>query len=270
MAKGRKTDRVEASTSAEAALRLLVRTGAAEFARQLRAVMRSPAIEGPHKARVALRRLRVALKAFKLLMAGRVYRDLMDRLRRMFHLIGPLRDADVLALAMGEPDLFAAATATRIKVRAALKHHDAADLAPHLTQVFKGKGWRRKGTKSARHSPVAHPAARALTDSWRACQTHGPDLMRLDPTARHDLRKHLKTLRYLCDHFRGIWPGPAHDAFFARLKSLQEELGFLNDQAVARSRGFATPDDAPTLAAAQDHWTALRASPRWWRDPGKS
>ena len=50
----------------------------------------------------------------------------------------------------------------------------------------------------------------------------------------------------------------------AILASLQDDLGRLNDLAVARARGLTSPDDPLTLAHAQTLWTRLRACPTFW------
>ena len=92
----------------------------------------------------------------------------------------------------------------------------------------------------------------------------GVDLTLLPEDQRHDLRKSLKLLRYLSDQFGPIWPGPSHDEFIAILGSLQDDLGRLNDLAVARARGLTSPDDPLTLAHAQTLWTRLRACPTFW------
>lgn len=267
MAKPTKAQRVDATTTAKDAVRLLMTKGATDFAGHLRGVMTSDEVEGPHKARVALRRLRVALQAFKPITAKPLYDALQTALRDTFRTLGTLRDADVLALAMNLPELHAAATATRTQVRADLKSTRAARLGGRITRAFAAKSWRRQGTKSARNAPAGTLAATALDRAWQTCLAFGPDLIALPTEIRHELRKSLKTLRYLSDHFTALWPGPTRDAFVARLRDIQEDLGALNDHATARTHGFAAPDDAPFLAAAQTHWTALCATPVWWSKP---
>jgi CHAD domain-containing protein len=260
---------IDAATSAKDALCLLMTLGATEFARHLRGVMTSDDPEGPHKARVALRRLRVALMAFKPIIAKPLFSRLQTAMRDTFRTLGTLRDADVLAQATNLPDLHAAASATRTQVRADLKAVRASRLGGQITRTFAAKSWRRQGTKSLRAAPAARFAATALHKSWHKCLKFGPDLTILPIETRHELRKSLKTLRYLCDHFTNLWTGPAHDALVARLKVLQEDLGTLNDHASARTLGFDAPDDAPFLATAQTHWSALRDAAPYWPTPNQ-
>ena len=61
--------------------------------------------------------------------------------------------------------------------------------------------------------------------------------MEIDVAARHDLRKQAKKLRYAAAFFGETFPKhPKRRARFATaLKALQEQLGELNDMAVARS-----------------------------------
>jgi CHAD domain-containing protein len=262
-----KAEQVDPATSAKDAIRLVMTLGATEFARHLRGVMTSDDPEGPHKARVTLRRLRVALTAFKPLIAKPLYTRLQTALRATFRNLGTLRDADVLALTMNQPDLHAAAAATRTTVRADLTASRAAHLGGRITRAFAAKSWHRPGTKSHRTAPAAVLAAAALHKTWHTCLAFGPNLTTLPAETRHELRKSLKTLRYLGDHFTALWPGPAQDALTSRLKSLQEDLGTLNDHAVARALGFTAPDDAPYLATAQTHWSALRDTSPYWPTP---
>lgn len=252
MAKSRKA-------SAKQTLRRLMRDGAADLSRHLHSVMTSDDPAGPHKARVTLRRLRVTLAAFKPIIAHKLYARQQTALRDTFRLLGLLRDADVLALALNQPALHAAATTTRRQVRATLT-------APHL-HSFKGHDWSRPRTRKQRNAAATRLAAPALNRIWHSLQAQSPDLIQLDTEPRHELRKSLKTLRYLGDAFAPLWPDAPLHAVLPALKALQEDLGTLNDHATARAHGLPAPDDAATLASAQTHWTTLRASPPWWPAP---
>ena len=76
---------------------------------------------------------------------------------------------------------------------------------------------------------------------------------------RHDLRKSLKTLRYVSDQFRPLWP-KSDPAFLTLLADLQDDLGHLNDITVARSMGQDVPDAPQVLAHAQTLWAALQTA----------
>ena len=108
-------NQIRPTTRADKALRRLIRAGALAFARHLAQLMTSDDPEGPHKARVALRRLRAAFTAFRPILRAPVYRRQTATLRNLGREIGLLRDADVLALALNLPD-FAAAEIGRAHV----------------------------------------------------------------------------------------------------------------------------------------------------------
>jgi CHAD domain-containing protein len=253
---------IRPATRADKAFRRLIRAGAAAFARHLATLMTRDDPEGPHKARVALRRLRAVFTAFRPVLRTSVYRRQTATLRDLGREIGRLRDADVLALALQQPDLTAAAATQRALTRRALRKAHAARWADRLAAKPGPKSWFRKRRKD----PVLPLAVRALDHATRRCLSHGPDLTMLAEDARHDLRKSLKTLRYLSDHFRPLWP-QANPAFVSRLSDLQEDLGHLNDITTARARGLDRPDDPATLHHAQTLWAALQSTPRFWKTP---
>jgi CHAD domain-containing protein len=61
--------------------------------------------------------------------------------------------------------------------------------------------------------------------------------LEIDATARHDLRKQAKKLRYAAAFFGGVFPRhpKRRQRFIAALRTLQDRLGELNDIAVSRS-----------------------------------
>ena len=256
-------NQIRPTTRADKALRRLIRAGALAFARHLAQLMTSDDPEGPHKARVALRRLRAAFTAFRPILRAPVYRRQTATLRNLGREIGRLRDADVLALALNLPDFATAATHQRALTRRALRKARAARWADRLADKLADgpapKSWFRKSRKS----PVLPLAVKALDHAFQRSRSHGPDLTVLPEEQRHDLRKSLKSLRYICDHFRPLWP-QADPAFPTLLAALQDDLGHLNDISVARALGQTLPDAPEVLAHAQTQWAALLATPHFW------
>ena len=265
MTKTRAKKAITAATPAKSALRSLATHGSSSFAHHLTQMMTSDHIEGPHKARVDLRKLRALLAAFRPIIRKPLYRRHQSQLRDLARIIGVLRDADVLAAPFALPEFAAAAADQRLTTRARLTKLCAADAADALTEAYDTKSWHRAGktAKAARKSKVQPLAVKALDHSWRDCLDHGPDLTLLPEDQRHDLRKSLKTLRYLSDHFAPIWP-ERHGGFTTLLAGLQDDLGRLNDLSVARAHGLDAPDDPDLLAHAQTLWHRLHASPIWW------
>jgi CHAD domain-containing protein len=258
--------------TAQKALAVIMSAGARDFGRYLRVLMTTDDPEGPHKSRVALRRLEAALVAFKPIVAPKVLGELKRDLKGSFKIIGQVRDADVLAHDVGSTEtqdgLLAAARRTRRRVRKQLRDLDATRLEGRIVRWFRGKGWRRRSAdaRAMRHAPVVGLAASALGSSWSHCLAKGAALGGMSPHARHALRKSLKTFRYLCEHFGGLWPSERTAPFLEILRVLQDDLGRLNDLAMARAKGLAivAPQEDKTLRRADAAWKTLAASVCWW------
>lgn len=254
-----------------AALARLLSVCAADFEKHRVRLMLSDDPEGPHGARVALRRLRTALLAFAPLLRRRPAHALDREARRLFRRLGRLRDADVLAgTAAGTPQAAscaAAAARQRVALRAELDALDAAGFATRVTDFTAGTGWRRRSAKRAARGPVEVVAAAALDAAWARQRAHGKRLQRLSVEDRHEFRKQLKVLRYESDFFGPLWPGPRQVRFLQLLKALQDDLGHLNDLALAEAQLGPQDADAANVALAQAaaDWRGLRRTRPWWR-----
>ncbi|MCE6969518.1 CHAD domain-containing protein [Cereibacter sphaeroides] len=265
-----------AEETAEAAFRRILSECLDAYDRNLERLMDSDDPEGPHKARVALRRLRSALVAFEALLDPDFTRKVGRRARHLFRILGELRDADVLAghQSKGPRAAAAARKAERIRtrVRARLRHGKAARFSARLVKALGGKGWRRGGrrARALAEGPAALIGGRALGDCWATCLSHGSDLGRMSDTERHEMRKDLKTLRYTVEFFGPLWPGTEQERFLSRMKDLQDELGHLNDLALLRREGAdeggraSEADEALRNASAL--WQGLALGPVWWHE----
>lgn len=254
-------ERISAATKAEDAMRALLSAAAQDFALQLSLLMVTSDPEGPHKARVALRKMRTYLAAFAPILAKSWHHELSGRLCGYFRTLAVVRDADVLAHDLDHPELVDKADLLRRKVRKSLARHSASRLSRDIARDFSGRRWHHKGSRDLRQGSVSRLAAAALARAWDRSLAHGADLRRLEPPERHRLRKSLKTLRYLAEAFAPLWPGPEHDAFLATLRPLQDDLGLLNDAAMAEARGIAPVGLAGILERAQGLWAGLQATP---------
>jgi len=230
--------------------------------------------EGVHQMRVALRRLRSVLKAFRPAARDPALDRFDDGLRRLAQLLGPARDWDVFLPGVGAaaaaaigPDrrmaaLGRAAEARRLAAYVALRR--ALEGVAFRRLVLDGLGlllerpWREGGPKTpseeaaaqaARHAlldgPVAGFAAVLLDRRWAKLREEGEDIASHAPAALHEVRLEAKRLRYAAELFAPVWPGKTARRFLKRLAALQEELGVANDTAVARalvaSLGAAVP-----------------------------
>jgi len=242
----------------------------AAFARHLRGVLAKDDPEGPHRARVALRRLRTALGGFAPILDPAARRALADEARALFRSLGRLRDADVMRAACTDPAQLDHLTAEADRIRAEVRDEMRRAQADHFAQRLEGQladtGWQRTDGRWGRRG-LGPLGRRALTRTWAACRVQGKGLIRLPDTARHEFRKSLKTLRYLSEFFAPFWPGPRHDHFLGHLRALQDALGTLNDLALARALTGATgpaPGEAAALQQAATAWKALVRSGPWW------
>lgn len=247
------------------------------FAAGLAQTMLSDDPEGPHRARVALRRLRSALWAFSPVIGRDLRRELNRTARRLFLMLGEIRDADVLLLAHVGPrtervHLAETAALARARVRRQLRDARALGFAAHVeAQVRSGK-WMAGGraVRNAVKAPATGIAGAALDRSWTACAEDGPDILAMPDEVLHDLRKRIKRLRYLVEFFGPLWPGLSESVWADDLRAMQDGLGIYCDLKLAAERGVSTGDpdaarDATEAAAAI--WTRFRARPPFWRAP---
>jgi CHAD domain-containing protein len=224
-----------------------------------------------HQARVGLRRLRSALRAFAPILQQTG--PLKRALRRLAPALGAARDADVLLAtleaAKAGPPALRAARAYRNQARAAIPH---AALEGFLFQALR---WLDAKPWTETEHRLADFAAERLE------RLHGKVMQRPQlgkAKGRHRLRVRLKRLRYACEFTAPAFAPAAVDAYVHRLRALQDILGDLNDLSVGRRRlrklGVARPAALarrearlrPKLAAAWKRFEALRP---YWRPPAR-
>ncbi len=256
-----------------AGLRRISHLCGAAFSEHLSGVMTSDDPEGPHRARVALRRFRAALSGFSPVIDPPSRRVMTEQARSLFRTLGTLRDADVrlagcldLAAVAG---LAAALETTRTQVRQALTQADAAGFPQRINALLAGDGWARtdKAGRRWHRRGLDRLANRALARAWDACLDHGRDLAALPVEQRHELRKELKTLRYLAEYFAAFWPGARRDRFLDALRQIQDDLGLLNDLTLIDPASPGAPDAATQAAmvtTAAKSWKSLAKLSPWW------
>ena len=256
---------------AETALRRIVAACTVDIERQLARLMIDDSPDPAHAARVALRQLRAALTGFAPIIGRPTLTATKAEAKALFHQLGPLRDADVAAAEALDAPETAARQAQAATLRAALrktlrKRPGAAEMQAR----FAAKGWRRKGHKARRWRAgrVGPLAERALTRAWARVATHSPAVAPMSAADRHELRKDLKTLRYLCDFLGPLWPGKGRKRLLAHLAPLLDALGTLNDLAIARQHGPASAAAqaraSRAMAKAETAWRKLRKAGPFW------
>lgn len=223
-----------------------------------------------HKARVAMRRFRVALHGFNAVLHPDLADDLDDRARGFFRLLGRVRDVDVMAERFAE--MQAQALAQRQKLRKALTKRKADGFARLVAKRLSGKSWRKPGKKAKVLASMGTDrlAHEALNRAWNTCMSNGAQLTAMSERAQHELRKDLKTLRYLSEFFAVLWPDAPLEDFLHDMRLLQDDLGLLNDRVVARQHGL-PPEDATNAAALRDRadqaWLRVQQGGKWWDQP---
>lgn len=230
--------------------------------------------EPVHQMRVALRRLRSAILLFRRAVGCPALDETTLRLKDLGRVLGPPRDWDVFTAGTGRdigasfPEdravtaLLTAAERRRIAGYTALKHYLESSawrgLGIALASLATTSPWRDQQPvdpeQAARQSalqiaPLRDFAARALKRRLQAVIAPGADLSGLPIEALHDIRLHLKRLRYTAEFFSPLFPGKQTRRFLRRMSSLQEHLGVMNDGAVAAT----LMAELPSRGTAQQH-----------------
>lgn len=231
------------------------------------------AIEYVHQARVALRRLRAALRLFR--RACVLPDDLAEGLRTLVAALGPARDWDVLvcetlpAIASHDPDParwqagMTILQAQRAEVRAAMlaalgaAHPGAWLLAMqrwllrHGWRMSSGEGTVSEDRRFEQLSPLDAWARHALQQGHRRVARRARKFTKLQPAERHALRIAVKRQRYAAEFFQALFSGHAKAAkrqtrYLAVLRAAQDSLGRANDTRIAWDLLTAAPA-GPTI-----------------------
>jgi inorganic triphosphatase YgiF len=235
--------------SAEAAFRCVARACLVQLAGNGQAMHRTRGPEALHQARIALRRLRSALTVFKPILKDEAFEDVRADLKWAAGQFTLARELDVfidgLAKRPKSDPLDHLIARLRHARDAAYDQGLAALDSPRFaallldTAVWVETGqWQASddpAKAAARDEPVAHFAARVLDDRRHKVRKAAKGLKHLDPEARHQLRIEAKKLRYSAEFFQQAFPkgGRRYRRFVEALKGLQDQLGALNDIAVA-------------------------------------
>jgi CHAD domain-containing protein len=259
--------------------------------------------EGVHQVRVAVRRIRSALRLFSPHLESHAKRLFEDELRHAGQTIGEARDWDVFC---GEILPQVSETPEARKSSEMMKSPaEARRAAAHQTCVrqlqdpsFRAlllglAAWIEEGREDSDQvgdkdlKREIGDIAEELLDRLDATATKRGRVVRpgASPVELHPLRKSLKKVRYSVEFLQSIFPPKKAKRFLRRLKKLQEALGEINDAAMATqlAEGLAADKHlelAPSVAAisvsrgraARDamkrlakSWQAYCDEPRFWR-----
>ena len=201
--------------------------------------------EAVHQARVAIRRLRASFSLFAKLLHGDEARHLAHGIKALADAMGPARDLFVLGEHLrglqAESRLLA-----HIESRlAAATDHARAVLAGQKCQclLFDLALWLEQG-KWLKHASNAKPlprfTAKLLDKRRKRLGGMSGQLAFMHDGDLHDLRIHVKKLRYAIGFFAPLFEGGAlATAHEKLLGKLQDALGEINDMAMAESSTLA-------------------------------
>ena len=207
----------------------------------MRLLSERPSLEAVHQARIALRRMRAMLKAFKAVASDPEVVAIEGELERMTDVFADARSLDVFiaetfrpyvrdepgAAEFGEALLHAQAKAHE-DVRHALTGGDFAMAVLDLAEWVACGAWTRATPTAAQaERRLGAVAVEMLKRRRKVMLKRGGRLDWNDPLARHRLRIQAKKMRYLAEAFA---PGLGGGKRFLRaLEGLQTCLGDLND-----------------------------------------
>jgi CHAD domain-containing protein len=253
--------------------------------------------------RVAIRRVRSALRLFSPHLESHAKRLFEDELRHAGQTIGEARDWDVfcdeiMAKVFESPEArkFSEMMKPLAEARRAAAHQTCVRQLqdPTFRALVLGlAAWMEEGREDSGQvgddglKRDIRDIAGALLDRLDAKATKRGRAVRPDasPTELHPLRKSLKKVRYSVEFLQSIFPPKEAKRFLRHLKKLQEALGEINDAAMATrlAEGLAADKHlelAPSVAAislsrgraARDamkalakKWQAYCDEPRFWR-----
>lgn len=238
--------------------------------------------EALHQARVALRRLRSAMSAFKPIVKGAEAPRLNADLRWLTGQLGGARNIDVLI-----PHVHDKAALTKLKAarrRAYVDARCAAGSALTRELILDIAEWLEVGhwTRRKKHRPLRKESARAF-GARAIARLHGslmkaaPAIGGEDDNARHAARKAAKKLRYTVESLALLFDRggerKARIRYLATLEDLQDHLGALNDLAVmpdilaqegVQTDYVATDGRESHIALAAHAMTLTQEAKRFW------
>ena len=228
---------------------VIVQACLAQFQANLPGVLASDDIEYVHQARVALRRLRAALRLYRQECA--VPDALMGGLCVLAAALGPARDWDVLcsetlpaiaphyadedAWYFGLDKLEARRAEVRVAMRAAIRQeHPGAWLLAFQRWLLQ-QAWRdvSESQRKVQLLSLKKWARRKLSKGHQMIARRAQAYKKLDPAERHALRIAIKRQRYAAEFFRDLFAVRCGARYQVVLQALQESLGRINDLRVA-------------------------------------
>ncbi|HEX5638749.1 MAG TPA: CHAD domain-containing protein [Burkholderiaceae bacterium] len=281
-------ERIRPDMPAAEALREVIRHGLALVVANADALRADPASEHVHQSRVALRRMRSAIRWFD--PRGADFPPRLGRqLRWLAAILGAARDWDVMVeqtlpailsvAALDDADARALLrSASQAQARSIKRAVAAVSSRRYARLVLRIASWSMEEGAAATDS-VSETAAALFEQAAGRLFRDARSFSRLSPHKRHRVRIHAKRLRYALDLLGPSLPRREAADYIEALAALQDTLGELNDASVALTRLTAAVEDEgaartveewfsavePALVSrAAQQLSALRRRPRPW------
>ena len=236
------TEKLSRKMSSAQALRAVMAHGLSVVAANCELLLRADDSEYIHQARVALRRIRSAIRVLD--RAPReVPQSLIDELSWLARALGSARDWDVFmeqTLPALQKDAGAMITATVLgraeqhRCDRHVKLRDAIRSIRYAGLILNGERWCMSPVP-ANALLLEDMAETTLQRSARKLFKSAHFFSALSPERRHRVRIQAKRLRYALDLFTVVLPKRATERYIDATAELQDLLGELNDAAVART-----------------------------------
>lgn len=208
--------------------------------------------EGVHQMRVALRRLRSALTIFKGILPADDRKWLQGEAEAVIDGLGGARDWDVFVDEMLGPVLAARDDDDSLlilqeavneqrrlaydRARETLRSPRYLQFVLELGAWLEDRGWRRADQTQDLDREMIDLATKVLHKRHKKAIKLGHKFEQLSDEALHRLRISLKKLRYATEFFAALYDKDETKAYLSSLRQLQDDLGHLNDLAVAEAR----------------------------------
>ncbi|HEX5787274.1 MAG TPA: CYTH and CHAD domain-containing protein [Woeseiaceae bacterium] len=263
--------------------------------------------ESVHQVRVALRRLRAALRAFKPLLPYHERKSFSSEFRWFQRRLAAARDWHVFAsetvpLLMAEATAGGALQARQAKRLQRLAQYERRRATDTAVARFRSRRYARlllmfqrwvaglqRDFEDSEMNRRAMPFARkVLRADRRGLLEEERPLGQLPGEAVHELRKRCKSARYTAESFGSLWAGDGVNACLGAMEEFQDRLGEANDAraavrlacglragrlepgVVAWMQGWAEKRALERIDAASESWRRLRRlKPFWEAGPGR-
>ena len=245
---------IGSQTTAGVAFQIVARDSLIQIAGNAALLQRSQSPEVLHQLRVGLRRFRAAMTVFKAMLDTEGMAAARHETRWLAGELAQARDIDVFLQNTDRPDeadespgRAAFLQAVRLAQTEGYEQAMTAVRSPRYDALLLSLGewievgpWLRfedAGNRDLREAPVAMVIPPIMDRLHDRLKHHSRGFADLDVSARHDLRKRARTLRYAAGFFGdSVTRHPKRRlAFMAQLRAVQDRLGELNDLAVANS-----------------------------------